>query len=168
MHYVSVDELIAKGCLIGSCIQCNDTTHCYPLYNKSSTIPCQPIVCQTPWVLLPIKPRYITRRNKRVHFINVSFVHSTDTKRWMLFLNRFQDVLQSVLQRNEALGSYTWMNMLEEPHTYAFLSNTDTDTPSPSPKRPATWKMTTVLSKSLRCYDIHQQRVRLLIQCDSL
>lgn len=159
MQYVSVDELVANGCLIGSCIQNNESTHCYPLYSKSTRSPCQPIVCQTPWVLLPVRPRYIARRNKRVHFINVSFVSATDNRRWLRFLNGFQEVLQALLQRNETVDTYTWMSMLEAPSTYAFLSHPN-NAHRPA-QRHATWKITTVLSKSLRCFDIHQQTVPL-------
>lgn len=158
MHsLVSVDELLACGCLIGGCIKNSDTSHCYPLYNKSNTSQCEPIVCQTPWVLLPVKPRYIVRRNKRVHFINLSFVQSAQNDRWLLFLNQFQDVLQTVLHRNKKRPDvYTWMNMLEQSQSYAFSSSGGA--PSVA-KASRIWKITTVLSKSLRCFDIHQQSI---------
>ena len=167
-HHVSVDELLARGCLIGGCIKNSDTAHCYPLYNKSITSPCEPILCQTPWVLLSVKPRYIVRRNKRVHFINLSFVQSAQNDQWLLFLNQFQEVLRTVLHRNKKHPDvYTWMNMLEKSQSYAFSSSGGPPLAtairgvcaSRASCASRVWKITTVLSKSLRCFDIHQQPI---------
>lgn len=161
-HLVSVEELLAHGCRIGSCIKNNDTTHYYPLYNKSATSLCEPILCQTPWVRLLVKPRYIVRRNKRIHFINVSFVQSTQhdqNDKWLFFLNQFQEVLQTVLHRNNTRPDvYTWMNMLEKSQSYAFSTSSSGDE-SYVAKSSRVWKITTVLSKSLQCFDIHQQSI---------
>lgn len=161
-HLVSVEELLAHGCRIGSCIKNNDTTHYYPLYNKSTTSLCEPILCQTPWVLLPVKPRYIVRRNKRIHFINLSFVQSTQhdqNDNWLFFLNQFQEVLQTVLHRNNKQpDAYTWMNMLEKSQSYAF-SPSSSGGESYVAKSSRVWKIATVLSKSLQCFDIHQQPI---------
>ena len=177
MHYVSVQSLLKHGCLIGECFQNNDTTRCYHLYQnrqKSTVKPScthpfkedhveirdeSPIVCQTPWLCMPMQPRYIVRHNKRVHFINLSFTRSTEHRYWLLFLNQFQEVLQTILHRNEKhFETYTWMNMLEQSPNYAFSTTQESHLSRLNAKLPM-WKITTVLSKALQCYDIHQQNI---------
>lgn len=175
MHYVSIKSLLKHGCLIGECFQNNDTTRCYHLYQKRQTSKVKAarahlyeeethqensIVCQTPWLCIPMQPRYIVRHNKRVHFINLSFTRSTEHQDWLLFLNQFQEVLQTILHRNEKhFETYTWMNMLEQSPIYAFLTTQEQHQSRLNTTKLPMWKITTVLSKALQCYDIHQQKI---------
>ena len=165
MHYVTIDTLLKEGCLIGENIKNTGTTHSYPLYQKSkntspnSQLQGEPIVCQTTWMRLPMKPRYIVKRNKRVYFITLSFGETKEHRDWLLFLKQFQRVLQTVPNRNKKhRGVYTWINMLEQSPSYAFLKPGTLHTECKKQITPM-WKITTALSTALRCYDIHQNVV---------
>lgn len=158
MQCVTMHHILQHGFLVSECVRRDSSCSMYPLYQKTSS-KTEPIVFQTPWLLLSTKPRYITRHNRRVYFINVESVASkNETCPWIDFLHCFQCALKHTLQKREP-QQHMWVSMLEECTTYSFSSN-DTIPSSTTSKNPI-WKIVTSLSSSMKCFDTHQQHVSL-------
>lgn len=117
----------------------------------------RPLICQTPWMWVPHKPRYIVRNGKRTHFFDLALHRdSSDQHEWLRFLRALETTFRGWVQRRH--GAVQWVSCVETPmNSYAFhdAQTSQKITPAPAMSVPSSvhWKFHTRLMPTVRCFD---------------
>ena len=146
LHTVSVTTLAQQGLVVGKPRQST-----YPLSYRRDATTLEPVVCQTPWLWLPMPPRYVTRQQRRrVHFFHVVFQPQVDgTCEWVQFLQHIQHALHEwVRRKHHTSSSLQWVNTLET------IRPQFSDSHDEAHEHETRWKISTQLHKTAQCYDV--------------
>ena len=150
LHTVPISALVQNGLVVG---KRRRTT--YPLSYRTNEATLEPVVCQTPWLWLPMPPRYVTRQRRRVHFFHVVFQPEVvGAREWVKCLHQIHHALHQWLTRKAASNNdpstlLQWVDTLETVQPLFNDSNGSNDT-VPHETR---WKISTQLHKTAQCYD---------------
>jgi hypothetical protein len=188
MATATTASLLSDGVLVGKpTYPTNDTTRCYPLY-AASPAEYIPIICQTPWLVLPSNPRPIARKNggmhshshARAYAFRMAFCEpelgtgtEQEAESWPFFLGRFQAVLRKWLQKREPSATFAkirWVEMLDESAAteYSFIDSPQVQQQQQQQQQsarqpPSTstvrWTIRTQLSNRVGCFDMQQKAV---------
>lgn len=95
--HLSLTTLSQSGFTLDPPLRTSDTTYHYPVVHRDPrTHERSPIVCQTPWLWLPLAPRYICRQKRRFYFVHPIFWN--DHPEQLLLLNFLRGIQKSLLR----------------------------------------------------------------------
>jgi len=169
-HQIPLTALLQTGITMNSSHRITSTSYVHPIaYRNPTTHQHQPVVCQTPWLWLPMVPRYVSRHHKRYHFFHLTF-QNVDTQPEQRELLRFLRGIQRALypwvmqrqhQHIHPIAKLRWVDVLEEGGVDTAvngLGGSGTVLSTPSVVR---WKISTSLTSRIHCYDTTATRVPL-------